>query len=631
MGPGSPGYLLGIDFGTSNTAAGLANEKAEATQALPLTHSGNLMPSSVFIASPTQIDVGDVALNKAALDPSGFVTAPKRILTIGQSTFHINQFDIPASDIVAAVLRAVLARAQARHAGRLPVGLVLTHPEGWAPGQVRVLVDAAESVGFPPPLARTVSEPQAAAHYYSRSMSLRPGSRIAVFDFGGGTLDVAVLSAGVNGAFEVVAARGDNALGGRNFDATLRRWVDSQLAESHPQLLGQLDAASVMDARVVEESIRHAKELLSETPSAGIDLRVGAQHERLSITRNEFEDLIRPEVARAVALARGAFDSAGITQSDQVQAIYLTGGSSRIPLVQREVQALGPVATLDDPKTVVAQGALIAAARGASATQPRYSPPPTLDRIPQPPVDRIPAPPQPLPQFPPPQTPAWQPGMPPPAPAQPWPSQQPGRRRGPLIAGLLGAAVIMLVIVAVVVAAINSNHKNGLAITSTTTVSTVPPDVTSSETIPSTSDISSSGDDAESAAVGDCVQVSGTDDAPRVTKLDCSDPSANAKVAIKYDNSNTQCPSRDYQSVWSSGQNFRTCYELNANDGDCFKDDGDKNAIKVACTDPTAKYRVEIHEGAADMSVCGSTTTADNAFVFPLPNPRTLCLRLPTG
>jgi hypothetical protein len=177
----------------------------------------------------------------------------------------------------------------------------------------------------------------------------------------------------------------------------------------------------------------------------------------------------------------------------------------------------------------------------------------------------------------------------------------------------------------------------------TSTALAVPPDDTSSgatSTDTSTTDTStthagtagsSGGDDAQSASVGDCVRISGSDDAPVVRKLDCGDVNANAKVAVKYDNSAAQCPGHDYQSVWSSAGSFRTCYELNANEGDCFKDDGDKNNVKVDCTDPTARYRVEIHSGTASISVCGATTTADNAYVFPLPSPLTLCLRPPTG
>jgi serine/threonine-protein kinase len=364
QGPETRGWWLGVDFGTSNTAAAHINANTGAVTPLALAHSGNLMSSSVFVASPSQIEVGDVALNKATGDPTGFIAAPKRVLTAAQDTFVVRDWEIPAHTVVAAVLRAVLIRAQSQHEGRPPAGLVLTHPEEWSARQIRVLTDAANEIGYPAHLVRTISEPQAAAHYYTQSVPLPPDARIAVFDFGGGTLDIAVLQADPDGSFRVTAARGDNALGGRNFDSVVRRWVDGQLAQRNPALAERLRAdASSMDVRALEESVRHAKELLSETPSAMIEVRARGLEERLSLTRHEFDELIGPEVDRAMTLTRITLELGGIRDTSDIQTIYLTGGSSRIPLVHRRLQQFGRVATLDDPKTVVARGALMAVAR----------------------------------------------------------------------------------------------------------------------------------------------------------------------------------------------------------------------------------------------------------------------------
>lgn len=349
------GWLLGVDFGTSNTAAAHTNESTGAVQALPLSRAGNSMPSAVFAGA--QIDVGEVALNRATDDPTGFIPTPKRLLTLGQNSFQLGHRTLPAHLVIAAVLRSVLIRAQQQHRGHPPAGLALTHPQEWSPQQIRVLTEAAEEIGYGPGIVTTVSEPIAAAHYYARYEQIPVGGRIAVFDFGGGTLDVAVLAATPNGTFAVLGARGDNALGGRNFDRAIREWVQDQLEECNPELQRLLAGAPLLDLRALEDSIRNAKELLSETPSAGIDVRVDGVHERLLLTRVEFEQLIAPEVARAVELTRAALAMAG---GEPVRAIYLTGGSSRIPLVHNRLHMLGPIATLDDPKTVVAQGALTA-------------------------------------------------------------------------------------------------------------------------------------------------------------------------------------------------------------------------------------------------------------------------------
>ena len=365
-------WLLGIDFGTSNTAAAHTGAVSGAVEALPLTHQGNLMPSAVFVESPNSIAVGDVAINQAERNPAAFLPSPKRVVRQGMVT--VNSYDLPASVPVAAVLQNVMTRASSAHGGTAPSQLVLTHPEAWSPREVQVLLDAAGTLSLSPGIVQTVSEPRAAAHYYTRTNTLAPGAKIAVFDFGGGTLDIAVLAATSEGTFDVIAARGDNGLGGKNFDAFIRRWVDDQLEGRNPELLTYLRQSAPISVRHnLDDSIRRAKELLSESPSATITVAGGGFHETFQITRDEFEDLISAPLEKAVNLTRATLADAQITDPSQLEALYLTGGSSRIPLVHEKLKPLGPIATLDDPKTVVAQGALAAVApvlRGLSVQQP---------------------------------------------------------------------------------------------------------------------------------------------------------------------------------------------------------------------------------------------------------------------
>ncbi len=372
-------WVLGVDFGTSNTAAAHLDLATGSVATVPLTHQGNLMPSAVFVESPDSILVGEVALNRSESNPGGFIPSPKRALV--QGVLHANGYDLPPSAAVAAILSAVVTRATAAHAGRPPAQLVLTHPEAWSPREIQVLLDAAATIGFDRTRVTTISEPRAAAHFYTRNNALTTGQTIAVFDFGGGTLDVAVLTAGPAGAFEVIAARGDNGLGGKNLDALIRRWIDTELADRNPELLDYLRRrAPVHVLRGLEESTRRAKELLSEAPSATVTVSAPVGQETLSLTRGELDDLIRPVLDQAVALARATFTDARLTGPGALSALYLTGGSSRIPLVHTQLATLGPIATLDDPKTVVAQGALIAAANaGAFAATAQIA-----DRVPTP-------------------------------------------------------------------------------------------------------------------------------------------------------------------------------------------------------------------------------------------------------
>ncbi|MGW6693627.1 Hsp70 family protein [Rhodococcus sp. NPDC054953] len=381
----TPDWLLSIDFGTSNTAAAHSGATSGRVETLALSHASNLMPSAVHVETPDRIAVGEVAANEATRNPAGYLPAPKRL--IGAPTIAVGGFTVPTFLPVAAVLRSVLDRAVAAHAGVPPSGVVLTHPEAWSPEQIQVLADAARHAGIDPARITFISEPRAAAQHYSRSHTLQPGAKIAVFDFGGGTLDVAVLTVDERGGFRVIAARGDNGLGGKNVDALVARWVDRQLDDRDPDLREYLRRGAPIDVRhALDESVRRAKELLSEAPSATITVTGNGTRETLQITRGEFDELIAPTVDRAVHLTRETLLDAGVTAPDQLAALYLTGGTARIPLVHDRLRALGPVATLDDPKTVVAQGALT----GLSAAPPR--PVPTAADLAPTPREETPAP-----------------------------------------------------------------------------------------------------------------------------------------------------------------------------------------------------------------------------------------------
>ncbi|MGW6033371.1 Hsp70 family protein [Gordonia terrae] len=367
-------WSLAIDFGTSNSAAAHSGATSRSIEALSLTHTSNLMPSAVFVDTAGTVLVGGAALNSAAQNPAGFIASPKRLIG-AQPAIAANGHTLPIYGLVAAVMRTIIGRGVAAHAGTMPDRVVLTHPEAWAPQQIQVLTDAARAAGIPAERITTISEPRAAAGHYSRSHALQHGTRIAVFDFGGGTLDIAVLEVTPTNTFQVIAARGDNGLGGKNFDALLQRWVEDRLADRDPDHAAWLRRTAPIDAiQSLQDSIQQAKELLSETPSATITVPGPSERTTLQITRDEFDELITPAVDAAVHLTRTALSDAGLTHPDQLTALYLTGGSSRIPLIQQRLGELGPVATLDDPKTVVAQGALLTVLADSAPTQPRGIP-----------------------------------------------------------------------------------------------------------------------------------------------------------------------------------------------------------------------------------------------------------------
>ena len=352
-------WHIAVDFGTSNSAAAHTAPMTGAVETLPLSHRSNLIPSAVFVQADGAIHCGDSAISLGRRDPSRLVPAPKRY--IGHDQVQVAGQDVPLNALIGAVLYGVLERGRAQHSGENPTTVTLTHPESWSVHNVDMLLSAAATVGLSKDTIRTISEPRAAAIHYAAQQHIPAGSHVAVFDFGGGTLDIAVLRAEQNGDFSVVAAKGDNTLGGRTIDNVLYRWVLDQVEHNDPDTADELKSAAVSVMHSLDQSIREAKEMLSDTSSATITVSTPRGEHDFLITRDEFNTLIDKVVGRAVELTQAALSQAGV---DKSTPIYMTGGSSRIPYVQNRLGEVGTVMTLDDPKTVVARGALAATMMG---------------------------------------------------------------------------------------------------------------------------------------------------------------------------------------------------------------------------------------------------------------------------
>ena len=316
------GWRLAIDFGTSNTAAAHrpagAGKDGPPAEALALSHNGKLLAGT----------------------------------------------NTPVSEVIGAVIGSVLDRARRFSGGSMPDDVVLTHPEGWGQAELMRLIEGAERAGIERRRMSLVSEPRAATYWYSFKRPLQPGQKVAVFDLGGGTLDVAVLTPTADGSLQVIAARGDNSLGGRTLDARIRSWVEAELEENDTELLRALRSGATGPSLALDRAIKTAKEVLSEAPRATITVAAQGRETTLMLTRGEFEELIKPDVDRALDVTRATLLDAGL-RPDPSTPLYLTGGSARIPYIQDRLGELCQVATLDDPKTVVSRGALMGPTRRA--------------------------------------------------------------------------------------------------------------------------------------------------------------------------------------------------------------------------------------------------------------------------
>ena len=184
----SDGFLLGVDLGTSHTVAMLRWSDGRTR---PLLFDGQpLLPSAVFRDRTGRLHVGRDALRLGYAEPDRFEPNPKR--HIDAESVLLGGAGVAVAELLAAVLGAV-AREAVATAGFLPPA-VLTYPAGWGARRRDVLVAAIARAGWPPSTI-LVPEPVAAARYFTDVLR-RPvpvGAALAVFDFGAGTLDVAVV------------------------------------------------------------------------------------------------------------------------------------------------------------------------------------------------------------------------------------------------------------------------------------------------------------------------------------------------------------------------------------------------------------------------------------------------------
>ncbi|GAA4210068.1 Hsp70 family protein [Actinocatenispora rupis] len=355
--------VLSIDFGSSNTVAVL---RADTGRARILLYDGSpLLPSAVF-AGDAGLTVGRDAAHMARNEPGRFEPYPKRRIDDGDVL--LGDRVVPVVDLVAAVLRRVADEAR-RVAGAVPP-VVLTHPVAWGQARRGVLAEAARRAGLT--VAALVAEPIAAASYFTAVLGSRlpVGGALAVFDFGGGTLDVAVVRSTGEGPV-VVATGGLDGVGGVDLDAAVIVHIGQSIGTAAPQVWQRLSAppddTALRDRAAVWQDARTAKEILSRSASAAVHVPglPGGTH----VTRAEFEAVAGPIVGRAVAETVATIRRARIAPGD-LAGVFLVGGSSRIPLVAHELhRALGVAPTvLEQPETAVAEGALYA------PSAPRISP-----------------------------------------------------------------------------------------------------------------------------------------------------------------------------------------------------------------------------------------------------------------
>ncbi|WP_417661266.1 Fe-S protein assembly chaperone HscA [Pseudomonas sp.] len=353
---------VGIDLGTTNSL--VAALRSGISESLADAAGEVILPSAVRYHAD-HIEVGEGAKAAASSDPLNTIVSVKRLMGRGLADvkqlgeqlpyrFVGGESQMPSIETVqgakspvevsAEILKVLRDRAELTLGGEL-VGAVITVPAYFDEAQRQATKDAARLAGLN--VLRLLNEPTAAAVAYG--LDQKAEGVVAIYDLGGGTFDISILRL-TSGVFEVMATGGDSALGGDDFDHAIASWIIEQAG-----LSADIDPSA---QRSLLETACAAKEALTSSDL----VEVVYQQWRGELSREQFESLIEPMVARSLKACRRAVRDSGI-ELDEVGAVVMVGGSTRVPRVRQavaEMFARQPLTDID-PDQVVAIGAAIQA------------------------------------------------------------------------------------------------------------------------------------------------------------------------------------------------------------------------------------------------------------------------------
>jgi len=348
-------YSLGIDLGTTYSAAATARD--DRVEIFQLGERAATIPSIVVLRADSEVLTGDAAERRSLGEPTRTAREFKRRL--GDPTpIILGGTPYGAEALLAHLLRAIVARVS-EQSGAVPDAIVVTHPASYGAYKIDLLEQAVRQADIAN--VTLLTEPEAAAVHYAQQERVPVGAVIAVYDFGGGTFDATMLRKTEGGFEQLGRPEGMERLGGIDFDEALFTRVMTMVRASGAEVNPNDPATLAAIARLREEC-RRAKEALSSDTDATIAVALPGLQTEMRLTREEFEEMIRPRITETIGALGRAVKSAGL-EFEGVDRILLVGGSSRIPLVAEMVReaTARPIAVDAHPKHSMALGAAIIA------------------------------------------------------------------------------------------------------------------------------------------------------------------------------------------------------------------------------------------------------------------------------
>jgi molecular chaperone DnaK len=348
------GKIIGIDLGTTNSVCAVM-EGGEPT-VIPSSEGGRLFPSVVAVNPQTDERlIGQVARRQAIVNPENTIYSIKRFMgrkyddpavqrsiklvpygvreaPNGDVRVVLHGREYSAPEISAMILQKIKLDAEA-YLGEPVTQAVITVPAYFDDNQRQATKDAGRIAGLE--VMRIINEPTASSLAYG--LDQQEDQTIAVYDLGGGTFDISLLTVG-GGLFEVESTNGDTFLGGDDFDQRVIDWAADEFQREHGVNLRQ-DRHALQRLR---EGAEKAKIELSSVVQTEINLPFitadasGPKHLLLTLTRAKLEQLTEDLVERTIGPCRQALQDARLSPED-IDQVVLVGGMTRMPAVQQAV------------------------------------------------------------------------------------------------------------------------------------------------------------------------------------------------------------------------------------------------------------------------------------------------------
>src|SRR5499433_634475 len=343
------GRVIGIDLGTTNSCVAVL--EGGVTQIIPNKEGGRTTPSVVAFTEKGERLIGQIAKRQAITNSANTIYAVKRLMGRKFDSPEVERarqvcaFDIteaPNGDCrvrvrgrdysppeISAILLQRLKLAAEEFLGDEVTEAIITVPAYFDDIQRQATKDAEKIAGLT--VQRIINEPTAAALAYG--LGKRDNERIAVFDLGGGTLDISIMEM-ADGVFEVLSTCGDSFLGGEDFDQRIVDWM----IDTFKQETGIDLRSDRLALQRLKEAAERAKCELSTATESQLNLPfiaadpTGPKHFNKSLTRTKFEELVVDLVERTVEPCQKALSDAKLTP-EQITKVLLVGGQTRSPII----------------------------------------------------------------------------------------------------------------------------------------------------------------------------------------------------------------------------------------------------------------------------------------------------------